>query len=151
MRRPIRMKREGPGVRRGRHEAKEDGESGVSEAGGLIGRKLSARAILRRIRDSPGSYPSRPLLDSSDVHRLPARRIRQGFSTRCECFSRRYPLVWPSVSRARTSRDPTTMSATEGLCNKRYCCTYPNDSIKLGHGHLLGSFDRCGNLLLMLL
>jgi len=41
------------------------------EAGGLIGRKLSARAILRRIRDSPGSYPSRPLLDSSDVHRLP--------------------------------------------------------------------------------
>lgn len=28
------------------------------EAGGLIGRKLSARAILRRIRDSPGSYPS---------------------------------------------------------------------------------------------
>jgi len=45
---------------------------GLGEAGGLIGRKLSARAILRRIRDSPGSYPSRPLLDSSDVHRLPA-------------------------------------------------------------------------------
>jgi len=50
----------------------EENETGVGEAGGLIGRKLSARAILRRIRDSPGSYPSRPLLDSSDVHRLPA-------------------------------------------------------------------------------
>lgn len=52
--------------------AEEENETGIGEAGGLIGRKLSARAILRRIRDSPGSYPSRPLLDSSDVHRLPA-------------------------------------------------------------------------------
>lgn len=77
----------------GGRDREEDGEkeperSGGREAGGLIGRKLSARAILRRIRDSPGSYPSRPLLDSSDVHRLPTWRIPQGFSIRRECFSR---------------------------------------------------------------
>lgn len=70
----------GSGCDRGEEqEIEEDGEkeperNGGREAGGLIGRKLSARAILRRIRDSPGSYPSRPLLDSSDVHRLPTRR-----------------------------------------------------------------------------
>lgn len=76
MRRGIRVQGiEGGGERRrrGRNGAvEEENEMGVGEAGGLIGRKLSARAILRRIRDSPGSYPSRPLLDSSDVHRLPA-------------------------------------------------------------------------------
>lgn len=40
----------------GETERERRGQEG--EAGGLIGRKLSARAILRRIRDSPGSYPS---------------------------------------------------------------------------------------------
>jgi hypothetical protein len=74
MRRGIRVRgiegRADDGV--GNGAAEEENETGVGEAGGLIGRKLSARAILRRIRDSPGSYPSRPLLDSSDVHRLPA-------------------------------------------------------------------------------
>ena len=42
-----------------REREREKGrENAGREAGGLIGRKLSARAILRRIRDSPGSYPS---------------------------------------------------------------------------------------------
>lgn len=72
----------------GTEQRRKRNETGVGEAGGLIGRKLSARAILRRIRDSPGSYPSRPLLDSSDVHRLPVVAYPQGFSTHRECFSR---------------------------------------------------------------
>lgn len=53
---------------------------GQREAGGLIGRKLSARAILRRIRDSPGSYPSvrfripRACTSASSSHRRRAAR-----------------------------------------------------------------------------
>lgn len=53
---------------------------GEREAGGLIGRKLSARAILRRIRDSPGSYPSvrfripRACTSASSSHRRRAAR-----------------------------------------------------------------------------
>lgn len=109
----------------GNGAAEEENETGVGEAGGLIGRKLSARAILRRIRDSPGSYPSRPLLDSSDVHRLPA--CPQGFSTHRECFSRWdacesvcyvfdrvASMIRPRYSRRRRRRRKIH------LCNKLY-------------------------------
>lgn len=55
--------------------------------------------------------------------------------------------------------DPTIISRRRrhiersAFRTKRYHCTYtyPDDSVQLGHGHLFGSVDRRGDLLLMLL
>ena len=85
------------------------GENAGREAGGLIGRKLSARAILRRIRDSGFAriVSIRPLSDSSGVHRLPPT-TDQGFSFAANAFhaglnaNQTRPVYSPTILHADT-------------------------------------------------
>lgn len=107
---------------------------------------------MRRIRDSPGSYPSRPLLDSSDVHRLPGWRARPGvLRSGRGCFSRAGTHVsylrGPAVAHFVISSMPRLPKMM--IMDETY--TYPDNSIEFSHGHLFCSVNCCSNLLLVFL
>lgn len=105
---------------------------GEREAGGLIGRKLSARAILRRIRDSPGSYPSvrfripRACTSASSSHR---RRAARGSHSR-DRIAGPSPSSSSSLCRGiRIPRDETSpwrKRARVNLTPERICGLPPN-------------------------